>query len=647
MSWLLVAAPAAPLLGALLAVLWRRAAGPAVVGSCALALISLLVLLAAHPGGALSSAALPEVSATWARVGGLELALGLWFDGLSIVTSILVASLGLVVSAYAVPYMRGRRSPAAFFAWLGVFVGGMLALVLSSSLVLLFFSWELVGLASFALIGFHHEEAAARRGARRAFLVTRTGDVGLLLAWLLLWQAAGTTGIEAALAAANAGAVAVPVALIAALVVLAALGKSAQLPFSIWLPDAMVGPTPVSALLHSATMVAAGVYLLARLFPLLEAAPAVRWTLAGIGLATALFAALVATQAEDAKRVLAWSTVSHLGEMMLALGLASPLAATFFLVVHAVFKASLFLVVGAVEHGAGSRELSSLSGVGRAMPITGALLVISGLALAGVPPLAGFFGEEEVLSAAVAHGFGWALSLLVVVALAGLYISRLVAVVVLGAPAKRWKVHDVGPSWLVPMTLLALGSVVVGFVLREPVQRLLGFSAEAPAGWGWRGAAIAVSLGAVVLGTASVAERGAAPLLGRWPIFLELAADAVVRGVAASGIRLAAGINLIEDGLDLVARGIGRGVLSLASWLPEAGFDESARGIARTTLSAARGVDGLERFGFGIGGDAFAGGFRVAGGALRRVQTGRIYQYTTGLFAWVLLAGLVAVLLTL
>ena len=418
MTALLLAIPLLPLLAAMAALCVGRrvpwGGGEFVVIAVALSLI----LLIFNPDGA-------NLSATWFESGGFRLTIGLEVTRLTWFVAMIVASTALGVGIYSLGYMAERPDRPRFFAELGLFVGAMLTLVLSSSLVLLFAAWELVGLASYLLISFDYAKAGAPQAAAKAFLMTRIGDVGLLLGWLLALATIGTTDIDALIGAIGTDRIdSYAITVIAFLVLAGAIGKSAQLPLTGWLPDAMIGPTPVSALLHSATMVAAGVFLVLRLYPLFEAAPAALVALFWIGAATALVAGLIATAEVDLKRILAWSTASQLGEMMIALGLAGPLAASFHLAAHAAFKSTLFLAAGAVQEETGTRALDRLGGLIRAMPFTGAVFLVGALALAGVPPLSGFWSEETILAAAAQSGVATAFLIIALVLLAGIYVGR-------------------------------------------------------------------------------------------------------------------------------------------------------------------------------------------------------------------------------
>ena len=635
-TWLLLV-PIAPLLaaGGVLAFGRRlpRGGGWMATGILALSTAGL---------GVLGGSGTLQAEAVWLSAGRFELRTGLWLNGLSWWTALLVASVCLLVTLYAVAYMREEAGLPRFFALMAFFAGAMLTLVLSSSLVLLFMAWEGVGLASFGLIGFWYDQPGSRRAAQKAFLMTRLGDFGLLLGWLLVLLLLGSTSIEALHAAAHGGQIAAPtLTLLALLFFAAAVGKSAQLPLTAWLPDAMAGPTPVSALLHSATMAAAGVYLVLRLFPVLEQGPHALTVVLWTGAATALAAALVATAQHDLKRILAWSTVSQLGEMMMALGLGGPLAAGFHLTTHAVFKSTLFLCAGALDHAAGSRDLRELGGLWNVMPITAGVFGASALALAGFPPFAGFWSEEKILGAAQAHGTGWGLLMLVLIFLAGVYIGR-----------AGWAAFGNWPDapspegrrptavMLAPMLLLGLGAVAMGYVLTSPVEHVIGFSAAKHTLGLWRWAAIAASAVGLAIGALRVRTAGPAPVLGGWPKRVVSFTNRLARVPSRAAMRVASATNPLERGLDAGASELGQGALGAGNGAQraEGGLDAGTRWFGAATMRTADATDAAERTGFGRGLDAAAYALRRAGRRLRALQTGQLPQYTFSLVVWVLLA---------
>src|SRR5579883_2179052 len=342
----------------------------------------------------------------WFRVGSISLQLGLIFDPLAAAMLVLVAFISLVVQIYSLGYMAGDPGYTRYFAFMCIFTAAMLGLVLAPNFLQLYIFWELVGLSSYLLIGFWYERPAAAAAAVKAFVTTRLGDLGLLTGILILYSRTGSfdfSQIAAAVRAGNLGTGLLTLAML--LVFLGADGKSAQFPLHVWLPDAMEGPTPVSALIHAATMVAAGVYLIARTFPLFAASAAAMQVVAWIGGFTALFAATQGLVMTDIKRVLAYSTISQLGYMMLGLGAASLAAGMFHLITHAFFKALLFLAAGAVIHGTGGEQnLFYMGGLFKKMPITAIVFLIGSLSLAAIPPFSGFWSKDEIVGAAFASG---------------------------------------------------------------------------------------------------------------------------------------------------------------------------------------------------------------------------------------------------
>ena len=325
--------------------------------------------------------------------GGPVMAVGSLVDGLAATVSVMVAVVALLVQIYSSAYLRGDPRYASYAAIVSLFTAAMLLVVVSADLLVLFVGWEVMGICSSLLIGHHWEQADARAGAVKAFIVTRVGDVLLLLGVLLLGLDAGTFAIPEVLAAGPST---------AALLLLlgGVVGKSAQFPLHVWLPDAMAGPTPVSALIHAATMVAAGVYLVARLWPTYAISSVALAALATIGAITMLGAALAACAQDDLKRVLAWSTVSQLGYLTGALGVGAYTAGVFHLLSHAAFKALLFLAAGSVMHAVGTTLLRDMGGLRRVMPVTFVTMTLGLAALAGLPPFAGFFSKEAVLAGA-------------------------------------------------------------------------------------------------------------------------------------------------------------------------------------------------------------------------------------------------------
>ena len=343
-------------------------------------------------------------SEEWLSVGNLSVNVGLNIDGLAAIMAVVVTAVSFLVQIYSQGYMRGDSGYGRYFAYMSLFTASMLGLILMDSILMVYVFWEMVGVSSYLLIGFWFDRPAAAAAAKKAFLVTRLGDLGFLLAIILIYSEAGTFDIRGIQELAIAGAIGGTTLTLFALGIFAgAAGKSAQVPFQVWLPDAMEGPTPVSALVHSATMVAAGVYLVARMFPVFHESSDAMMVVAAIGGITAISAALIGLVMTDIKRVLAYSTISQLGYMMLALGIGGYVAAIFHLMTHAFFKAMLFLGAGSVNHASNTFDMRLMGGLRKSMPITFASFVIGSLSLAGVFPLAGFWSKDEILSEAWAH----------------------------------------------------------------------------------------------------------------------------------------------------------------------------------------------------------------------------------------------------
>ena len=414
----------------------------------------------------------------WLRASEAEFKIGYTVDALSTTMIVLATSVSLGVQVYSLEYMKGEPRLGWYYAAHSLFVAAMLGLVLAQSLLIMYLSWELVGLCSFLLIGFWYERRSAAEAAKKAFVTTRLGDVGLLIGILILFVEAGRTfDVEEVFLQLDSFSQGF-LALTAFLVFLGAAGKSAQVPFHVWLPDAMEGPTPVSALIHAATMVAAGVFLVARLFPLFLAAPGVLWIVAGVGLLTAVLAGLMALSETDFKRILAHSTVSQLGLMMLALGAAGlageehAVGGMFHLVTHGYFKALLFLTAGGALHALhrSAASIHDVRGLGRRAPLTAIALVIGSLALAGIPPLSGFFSKEGVLAAPLELGGFGGIALLIgglgASFLSALYMTRLALVVVAGrAEGEAEHLHDPPFAMLAPLAVLTLLAAGAGAAL--------------------------------------------------------------------------------------------------------------------------------------------------------------------------------------
>lgn len=430
------------------------------------------------------------VLADWIEVGVLRVSWAFRVDTLSVTMALVVSGVGTLIHVYAIGYMRGDPRYTRFFVYMNLFLAAMLLLVMADSFLMLFVGWEGVGLCSFLLIGFWFDKLNGEgwrnsSAARKAFVVNRIGDFGMVLAIVLLFWTTGSLRFADVFAQAETAFIpgGTAVTLIALLMLLGVAGKSAQVPLFVWLPDAMAGPTPVSALIHAATMVTAGVYLIVRVHPIFDLAPAAQGVVISTGVVTALLAGSAATAQFDIKRVLAYSTISQLGFMVAAAGLGAYTAALFHLVTHAFFKALLFLAAGAVIHALGharqhssenanafdAQDMRSMGGLRRRMPVTFWVFMIGALALAGLPPLAGFFSKDEILAAAAHRSLAALVGLLAAAWLTAFYIGRQVLLVFFAAPRSEAaeRAAENPPVMVWPLLALAL-LAVFGGVLNLP-----------------------------------------------------------------------------------------------------------------------------------------------------------------------------------
>jgi NADH-quinone oxidoreductase subunit L len=430
-----------------------------------------------------------------AQAGPAPLAtVGVFIDPLSAAMAALVALVAGLVQLYSLGYLADEAPPALgrYYFYQSLFAFAMLGLVFAPNFLQLFVFWELVGLCSYLLIGFYYRRPAAARAAVKAFWVTKVGDVGLLLGIVLLWGATGTFEFTTLFRAAAAGTLPADLALYMTLIYCGAVGKSAQFPLHVWLPDAMEGPTPVSALIHAATMVTAGVFLVARAYPLFLPVPWVLLLIAYVGAFTALLAATLAVGENDIKRVLAYSTVSQLGYMMAALGAGALAAGVLHLLLHGFFKALLFLAAGAVIHTVHTNDMWAMGRLGRAMPRTALVFVVGTLALAGVPPFSGFVSKEAILGGVWEAGLRGPFVLLsVTVFLTAFYMFRAVFLTFFGARAAGGHPHDPPGVMMSPLWVLALlsiaGTALGGAALGQTFPEFLGGGrgATLPHGPGW------------------------------------------------------------------------------------------------------------------------------------------------------------------
>jgi NADH-quinone oxidoreductase subunit L len=422
----------------------------------------------------------------WIPAGAFHVEAGFFVDQLTACLLIVVTTIGLLVHVYSIGYMSHDPGYWRFFAYLNLFMFSMLTLVLADSWLVVFVAWELVGLSSYLLIGFWFRKRSAALAAKKAFIVNRVGDIGFALGIMAIFVNTGTLNIRESLdvlTSATLVAFPIPIAIVALLVFAGAMGKSAQFPLHVWLPDAMEGPTPVSALIHAATMVNAGVYLVARANPLFAASPSSLVVVAAIGIFTAILAASIAMTQTDIKRVLAYSTLSQLGYMFAALGVGAFTAAIFHLMTHGFFKGLLFLGSGSVIHAVHEeQDMRKMGGLSKKIPITYATMLIGSLAIAGIPPLAGFFSKDEILGESFKQGFLWVWAIgFVVAGLTAFYMFRLMGLTFWGAfrgPKAVWdQIHESAPVMTIPLILLAIASVFLGMLLGLP------FGASTISGW--------------------------------------------------------------------------------------------------------------------------------------------------------------------
>jgi NADH-quinone oxidoreductase subunit L len=539
----------------------------------------------------------------WLPAQGRPLAtIGVLADETSTVMLVLVALVALLVQVYSLGYLSEEPPPALgrYYTYQSLFAFSMMGLVLAPNLVQLFIGWELVGLCSYLLIGFWYQKPEAARAAVKAFWTTKAGDVGLLIGIVMLWRHSGTFDLtEMRLMVANGALSAAGLSIITFCIYLGAMGKSAQFPLHVWLPDAMEGPTPVSALIHAATMVTAGVYLLHRTAWLFALTPDVLVLIAWIGAFTALLAAVLACVQDDIKRVLAYSTVSQLGYMMTAIGAGFSAAGFFHLLTHGLFKALLFLGAGAVIHAVGSNDLSRMGGLSRRMPQTAIVFVVGTLSLAGIPLFAGFMSKEEILGAVWAGGLpGPFLILMLVAFLTAFYMFRVVFRAFFGnsRPTRESHhgahEHDPPASMLLPLWILALLSMAVGlyFTFRPGEPELEGPNWLTPA-------AVSVALAGSILA---------------WLTYQRRAIDAATLSSLFGPIRRAALAKFwIDDFFERVLAAATLGFSRLIGWIDRYLVDGVLNVVSAWTVTT--------------------------GDEMRSIQTGRAQDYVYGLAVGLLL----------
>ncbi len=580
----------------------------------------------------------------WIASGDFRIEISFLVDSLTAMLLLVVSTVGFLVHVYSIGYMDGDRGFWRFFAYLNLFMFSMLLLILGDNFLMLYVGWEAVGLCSYALIGFWYKKPSAAGAAKKAFVVNRIGDVGFGLGVMMIWVNLGTLSFREVfdqIGTLDEG----TITIIALLLFAGAVGKSAQFPLHVWLPDAMEGPTPVSALIHAATMVNAGVYMVARSNPIFAEAPTAMWVVAIIGTFTAIFAAAIALTQNDIKKVLAYSTVSQLAYMFMALGIGAWVAAIFHLVSHGFFKGLLFMGSGSVIHGAGGeQDMRYMGNLRERMPWTYRTMVIGSLALAGIPIFAGFFSKDEILAEAFNRGYLVFYAVGIVVAfMTAFYTFRMIFMTFWGSwrgPKAVWDhVHESAMTMVAPLMILSVPTVLAGLFLGIPpegglihtwLEEVFHDAEEAHAG---------VLPGSVLDEALSHGEHHGFEFFGLGGLLLLVGA-----AVAVSGVWLA--YRWYVQRTDAPARFVERFPLGLGPGMYAASVNKYYVDDIYQLIFARGGVlvsNALWWFDARIIDGAVNGAGWLAsriGGGLRKLQTGRVNNYGLGIAA-----GLAVVLL--
>ena len=616
--------PALPLAGFLLLVLFGRRLAEPKAGWLAATMcgssffVTLLVFLDMVSKTAEERSHVVRVF-SWIPVGSLQVDLAFLADQLSITMALFITGIGTLIHLYAVGYMHGDPKFSKFFIYLNLFVFSMLMLVLGENLLVTFLGWEGVGTCSYFLISFWHTRDSAATAGKKAFVTNRVGDWGFMMAMFLAFGAVGTLSYGTINSAAHGGSIShVTATAIALMLFVGACGKSAQLPLYLWLPDAMEGPTPVSALIHAATMVTAGVFLMTRMNPVI--AEAYHWAptiIAVVGAATALFAATVAVAQNDIKKVLAYSTVSQLGYMFLAVGSGAYVAAIFHMITHAFFKALLFLGSGSVIHGMHhEQDMRKMGALRVLMPVTGFTFIIGWLAIAGVPPFAGFWSKDEILLYVFANNRALYVVGLITALLTAFYMTRQVIMVFFGDA--KWKdqseehgahgdfvPHESPKIMLLPLVVLAMLSVGGG-LLQLPFTKDLHFLEK------W---------------LEPIVEHGEAHISGSWAYDNKYLLMLVAIVVALSGIALAIGVYGKKK-----LPAIEPQILANA-WNYDKGVSAFMGGPGRQSFEAVAWADAHVIDGAVIGTGSVV---RKSSGLIRKIQSGYVRVYAAAIVIGVL-----------
>jgi NADH-quinone oxidoreductase subunit L len=570
-----------------------------------------------------------ERSITWFSLDSFRVELGMSIDGLTAMMFVVVTVVSFLVHVYSAGYMSHEPRFTWYYAALSLFTGSMLNLVIANNLFQLLVGWELVGICSYLLIGHFWEEKANSDAAIKAFITTRTGDVPFLFGIFVVTAAAGTSNIVDIAHAVEGGQLSGTVLTVGALLLFGgAIGKSAQFPLHVWLPDAMAGPTPVSALIHAATMVVAGVYMIGRLYFIFEGSERALLVVAIIGAVTMLIAALLAMVQDDIKRVLAYSTVSQLGYMVAALGIGAFTAAFFHLFTHAFFKALLFLGAGSIIHAVHSNNMSEMGGLRRAMPTTYWTFLIGAAALAGIPPLAGFWSKDEIIADAFrnSHELVWLVAI-VTALLTAFYMSRAIWLTFGGAYRGQGHPHESPRIMTFPLVALAALAAVVGFFGAPFVEggfsQLVRFGEETHvAGFDFliAGLSVALALIGILVGTALYRRhRERDPITRLGPVHTILDRKYYLDDVYLRGI----------------VRPIQYPIARFVNWTNTYVLDGIVNGFAWLTKKFGSGTDAVDRNLVDGAVNRLAIGTGWTGGLLRYVQSGNVQRYAVILFAGV------------
>jgi NADH-quinone oxidoreductase subunit L len=627
--WIVLFAPAAgAVLNGFFGARWGK--GPVSWIACGAVGVSFIAGAAAVYQLAMVPAAMRSVQTVlygWIGAGDLTTQIGLLLDPISALMILVVSGVSAAIHIYSTGYMADDKRYALYFTYLNLFVFCMLLLVLSNNFLLFFVGWEGVGLCSYLLIGFWFEKASAADAGKKAFIVNRIGDFGFLLAIMAIFATFGTLQFDQVFTAAP-GKLAAGGGLVVAITLLlfmGATGKSAQIPLYTWLPDAMEGPTPVSALIHAATMVTAGVYMVVRCHVLFQLAPLTMAVVAGVGVATAVYSASIALVQNDIKRVLAYSTISQLGYMFLACGVGAFAAGMFHLMTHAFFKALLFLGAGSVMHAlSGELDMRKMGGLKKHMPYTYWTFLAGALALSGVFPLSGFFSKDEILWHALENGnvLHWGLGVGGAL-LTAFYVFRLFFLTFHGSPRSKAHPHESPPNMTAPLVFLAILSVgggLLGFPWAKGGGMVQEFLAPALAGGHGAEAGALGHLAEGALAGQAAGHGAAAPFSEPIAVVISLAA-------ALAGIAAAWRIYLVSPGIATTLRrslGTAYKVLLNKYYVDEI-YDYT---FVKTTISGAKGLwHGIDEpvIDGGVNGLAKIVGFGSS--VVSRLQTGKVQAY--------------------